>query len=128
MAKPVKFYICRHCGAIVAKILDKGCPVKCCGEDMAELVPNTTDAATEKHVPVVTVDGDTVTVKVGSAAHPMESDHLIEWIYIQTERGGQRKALGAGDAPEAVFRLAGGDKVLAAYEYCNKHGLWKKEL
>ena len=121
----VKFYICRHCGNIIGMIYSSGVKVVCCGEPMQELKANVTDGAKEKHVPVVTVNGNSVIVNVGSAAHPMEADHYIMWIYIQTENGGQRKVLNPGDKPEAEFALAGGDKFVAAYAYCNKHGLWK---
>ena len=92
---------------------------------MRELVPGTTDGAAEKHVPVYTVEGNTVTVKVGSAAHPMQADHHIEWIAIETETGNQRKELKSGDKPEATFALVPADKVKSVYEYCNLHGLWK---
>jgi len=109
-------------------IHSSGVKVKCCGEDMVELVPNTSDGAKEKHVPVVEVSGDKVTVKVGSVSHPMEAEHYIMWVYIQTEQGGQRKNLNPGDKPEATFALADGDKVVAAFAYCNKHGLWKAEV
>jgi desulfoferrodoxin ferrous iron-binding domain len=124
----MNFYRCNHCGNIIGKVLDKGVPVFCCGEAMAELKPNTTDAASEKHVPVVKVDGNVLTVTVGSTLHPMTEAHLIEWIYIQTRQGGQRKSLKAGDKPEAVFALADGDEAVAAYAYCNLHGLWKADL
>ena len=99
--------------------------VVCCGEEMKEMVANTTDAATEKHVPVVKVDGNLVTVSVGSTTHPMEEKHYIQWISIQTEQGNQRKALKPGQAPTATFAMVPGDKFVAAYEYCNLHGLWK---
>ena len=125
--REVKFFICKHCGNLVGMIFDSGAPLTCCGEKMTELVPNTVDAAQEKHVPVVTIEGDTVTVKVGSVAHPMLPEHYIQWIYIHTEQGGQRKALKPGDKPEATFLLAEGDKLIATYEYCNLHGLWMKE-
>jgi superoxide reductase len=123
----VKFYICKHCGNIVGMIYDSGAVPVCCGEKMTELVANTTDAAKEKHVPVITVKGNEVHIAVGAVAHPMEAEHYIQWIYIHTVHGGQRKALNPGDKPEAVFALAGGDKLVAAYAYCNKHGLWKAE-
>ena len=90
-----------------------------------ELIPNTTDAAGEKHVPVVSVNGDEVSVKVGSVEHPMLEAHYIQWIVIETENGYQVKNLKPGEKPEAVFKLATGEKVLAAYEFCNLHGLWK---
>ena len=122
----VKFFICKHCGNLVGLIHEGGGQLVCCGDPMTELKANTTDAAQEKHVPVVEISGNTVTVKVGSVQHPMEEKHFIQWIYIQTEQGGQRKAFKPGDKPEAVFELTAGDKFVAAYEYCNLHGLWKK--
>lgn len=124
----MKFYKCNHCGNIIAKVIDKGVPVVCCGEKMAEIIPNTTEAATEKHLPVATVNGNEITVKVGSVSHPMLDNHFIEWIYVETEQGGQRKALKPGDEPQVVFALAGGDTAKAVYAYCNLHGLWKTEL
>lgn len=97
----------------------------CCGSPMKELIPGTVDAAVEKHVPVVTIDGNTVTVVVGGVAHPMLEEHYIEWIAIQTKEGCQMKELHPGDEPKAVFALAPGDELVAAYEHCNIHGLWK---
>ncbi|NCC66998.1 MAG: desulfoferrodoxin [Clostridia bacterium] len=119
-----KFYICRHCGNLVGMVFDSGVNPVCCGEKMEELKPNVTDAAGEKHVPVVTVDGDIVTVRVGSVPHPMEEKHYIQWIYLDTEKGGQRKVLKPGDEPVAKFALTDGDEPIGAYEYCNLHGLW----
>ena len=92
------------------------------------MVPNTTDGAQEKHVPVVSVDGNIVTVTVGSVAHPMLEAHYIEWIMLETEQGRQRKVLKPGDAPVAKFALTEDDKPVAAYEYCNLHGLWKADI
>ena len=80
----MKFYICSHCGNIIAYVKSSGVPVMGCGEKMQELVANTTDAAVEKHVPVVTVDGQKVTVTVGSAEHPMTPEHYIQWIALAT--------------------------------------------
>lgn len=125
--KNVKFYICSHCGNLVGMIEDKGVPLFCCGQKMTELVPGTVEASGEKHIPVVTVEGDTVTVNVGSVDHPMIPEHFIGWVYLQTENGGQRKILNAGDAPNVTFAL-GGDKPVAAYAYCNLHGLWKTDI
>lgn len=110
-------------------LIAKGtCPVKCCGEPLEELVPNTTDAANEKHVPVVEKDGNIVRVKVGAAAHPMLEAHYITWIALETKKGMQRKPLAPGQAPEASFALTEDDEAVAAYEYCNLHGLWKAEV
>lgn len=122
-----KFFKCNHCGNIISMIEDKGVPVKCCGENMEELKANTTDAATEKHVPVVKAEEHKVLVEVGSTMHPMTDEHLIEWIYLETEEGGQLKKLTASDEPKTVFCLAD-DKAKAVYGYCNLHGLWKQEL
>ena len=124
----IRFFICKHCGNIITMVHNAGVPVVCCGEKMSELVPGSTDAATEKHVPVVEVNGNEVQVKVGSVAHPMEEKHFIQWIYLQTKEGVQSKSLKPHENPEAVFALTAGDKAVAAYEYCNLHGLWKKEL
>lgn len=120
-----RFFICEHCGNIVAMVKDKGVPVMCCGQKMTELVPNTTDAAGEKHVPVYEVQGDKVYVTVGAVEHPMLEAHFIEWVSIQTKLGNQRKALKAGEEPKVCFALCEGDEVEAVYAYCNLHGLWK---
>ena len=123
------FYRCEGCGNFITFLGEKtACTPKCCGETMKELTPNTTDAAQEKHVPVAEVSGNTVKVKVGSAAHPMLEEHYIEFIILETENGFQKKDLKPGDAPEAVFALADGEKPVAAYAYCNLHGLWKADL
>lgn len=94
---------------------------------MEEMIPNTTDGALEKHVPVVEVNGRDVTVTVGSVAHPMLEEHRIQWIALETKEGAQRKELHPGQAPCASFALSEGDEVIAAYEYCNLHGFWKSE-
>ena len=120
-----KFYICAHCGNIIAFVKNSGVPVMCCGEKMQEIVPGTVDASLEKHVPVYTVEGNKVCVKVGAVTHPMQEEHYIQWISLQTKQGNQRKVLKPGDAPEACFCLCDGDEVEAVYEYCNLHGLWK---
>ena len=121
----MKFYRCSHCGNMIAMVKSSGVPVICCGEPMEEIVPGTTDASAEKHVPVWEVSGGKVHVKVGAAAHPMIPEHYIEWVAIQTRQGNQRKALQPGQAPEVCFSLCEGDEVLAAYAYCNLHSLWK---
>ncbi len=123
------FYRCAGCGNFVTFLTEKsGCTPKCCGETMVELVPNTTDGAAEKHVPVVTVEGSKVTVEVGSAAHPMMDAHYIQFIVLETSQGYQKKDLAPGEDPKAVFALAEGETAVAAYEYCNLHGLWKAEV
>lgn len=122
-----KFYRCNHCGNLIGMVHDAGVPMMCCGEKMEALVPNTVEASGEKHLPVVTVEGDTVKVNIGSVAHPMVEEHFIEWVYVQTERGGARKSLKPGEAPEVSFAM-GGEKPIAVYAYCNLHGLWMTEV
>jgi len=122
-----RFFICNHCGNITGLILDKGAPMICCGEKMAELVPNTAEAATEKHLPDITVSGDSICVQIGSVPHPMEDAHHILFVYVETQRGGQRKCLKSGEEPKTVFCFAD-DKPIAVYAYCNIHGLWKTEV
>lgn len=124
----VKLYKCNHCGNIIAMVEDKGVNPVCCGEPMTLLNPNTTDAATEKHVPVVEAEGNKVTVKVGSVAHPMMEEHHIAFIILETTNGFQVKHLDHTGKPEAAFVLADGEKAIAAYEYCNLHGFWKAAL
>ena len=121
----MKFYQCSHCKNIITYVDNKGVPVMCCGEKMQELVPGTVDAALEKHVPVVEKDGNKVSVKVGSVTHPMLEEHYIVFIAIETKHGSQIKYLKPGEEPAAEFVLADGDEFVAAYEYCNLHGLWK---
>ena len=121
----LKFYRCNHCGQIVAVVKKTGVPIVCCGEQMQEIVPGTTDAAVEKHVPVYEVNGNIVTVSIGSVAHPMIEEHYIEWVALQTKAGNQRKALTPGSEPKVSFALTDGDEVVAVYAYCNLHGLWK---
>jgi len=109
-------------------IVNKRGKLACCGQDMVELVAQTADSTTEKHVPVVEVNGNEVLVTVGSTLHPMTEAHLINAIILETTNGFQRKDLTANDEPKAKFALLDGEKVVAAYEYCNLHGLWVKEL
>ncbi|MBQ9387134.1 MAG: desulfoferrodoxin [Lachnospiraceae bacterium] len=121
----MKFYVCETCGQMVAIVDKKACPIMCCGKPMKEIIPGTTDAALEKHVPVITVDGNKVTVDVGAVAHPMLAEHYIEWIALKTAQGNQRKRLEPRQEPKACFAICEGDEVEAAYAYCNLHGLWK---
>ncbi len=120
-----KFFVCETCGNIIAMVKPSGVPFMCCGKKMKEIIPNTTDAAQEKHVPVWTKEGNLVKVQVGSVAHPMIAAHYIEWVSLQTKAGNQRKALSPEQAPEVTFALTDGDEVEAVYAYCNLHGLWK---
>lgn len=122
----VKFFKCNHCGNVIVKVVDSKVPVVCCGEKMTELIANTVDASTEKHVPVVTMlDNCKMKVEVGSVAHPMLPEHHIAFIYVETENGGIQ--INLTDKPEAIVCICNG-KPIAVYEYCNLHGLWKTEL
>ncbi|NLW78244.1 MAG: desulfoferrodoxin [Ruminococcaceae bacterium] len=123
-----KFFICKHCGNVAEKLVDSGVPMICCGEPMEEMKANTTDAAQEKHVPVVTVSGNEISVQVGSVLHPMLPEHHIGWIWLDTKLGGCRRSLTTDDEPKAVFTLAPGDEAIAVYEWCNLHGLWKADV
>ena len=125
--KETKFFICEHCGNLVEVVYDAKVPMICCGQKMTQLVTGTVEASVEKHLPVVTVDGDKVRVEIGAVAHPMASEHSILWVYLQTDKGGQRKNLAVGEAPAAEIALLG-EKPEAVYAYCNLHGLWKTEI
>ena len=115
----LKVYYCEACKkTIVSKVELKL-------EGWKELVAGSVDAAKEKHVPVVTKKCKSVTVDVGSVAHPMTEEHLIEWVAIETEQGYQVKYLKVDSAPVCTFSLADGDSLKAVYAYCNLHGLWK---
>ncbi|MBE6886469.1 MAG: desulfoferrodoxin [Oscillospiraceae bacterium] len=122
-----RFFICEHCGNLIGMIHDAGVPMMCCGQKMTKLEPGTVEASVEKHLPVVEVEGDAVKVSVGAVSHPMTEEHSIQWIYLQTDRGGQRKCLMAGKEPIVKFALVDENPV-AVYAYCNLHGLWKTEL
>ena len=120
----LKFYQCNHCKQIIIKLLDKNVPVMCCGEKMQELIPNNSDGAGEKHVPVISQNGNVVTVSVGSVEHPMVEVHYITMIILETNKGYQVKHLTPEMAPKADFVLAEDEEVVNAYEYCNLHSLW----
>ena len=122
-----KFYICEHCGNMIGMIHDAGVPMMCCGKKMTKLEPGVVEASHEKHIPLVTVDGNAVTVTVGSVAHPMSEEHSILWVYLQTSKGGQRKCLSVDEEPSVRFALIDEEPV-AVYAYCNLHGLWKTDI
>ena len=125
--KNTKFYVCEKCGNQVGMIHNSGVNPVCCGQKMTALEAGTTEASREKHIPVITREGNLVKVTVGSVLHPMTEAHSITWIYLETTKGGQRKALNPDEAPEASFALCDEEPV-AVYAYCNLHGLWKAEF
>ena len=106
-------------------VKDSGITVQCCGEEMKEIIPGTSDGAREKHLPVYNVNGETVTVSVGAAEHPMTSEHYIEWVCVESDEGLQFKKLNPNAVPRVSFSLSKGDKVKAVYAFCNLHSLWK---
>lgn len=124
----MKFYLCETCGNIITHLENSGVRVVCCGNKMTEVAVNTTDAAKEKHVPVVTVNGTIVEALVGSVSHPMTQEHGIRWVILETNQGFTKKDLVVGGEPKAVFTLSEGETPIAVYEYCNLHGIWKTEL
>lgn len=122
-----RFYICEHCGNIIGMIHNAGVPVVCCGQKMTKLEAGVVEASREKHIPVVKVNDGKVEATVGSVLHPMTEDHYITWVYLETDKGGQRKTLLPGSAPTVSFALCD-EKPIAVYAYCNLHGLWKAEI
>ncbi len=123
-----KFYYCKRCGNVVVKQVDSGVDMVCCGEKMQELVPNTKDVSREKHLPVVKkLENGGIRVTVGIEPHPMTPEHRILFIYLQTEKGGKVRYLDHATTATADF-CGCDDKLVAVYEYCNLHGLWKTEI
>lgn len=123
-----KFFTCDQGRVLIEEMRGEKDGFACDGVELRELVPNTTEGAHEKHLPVVELEGDRITIKVGSVFHPMTEEHSIEWVYLKTQKGSQRVDLTPNGKPEAEFRLAKGDKPVAAYAYCNQHGFWKTEI
>lgn len=121
-----RFYYCKDCGGIFGLIHSEQ-PSCCCKSALMPIAPKRAETGAEKHLPKVAVLKDRVLVDVGEIAHPMESAHHIGWIYLQTNRGGQRKTLVPQQPPRAEFALLE-ERPLAVYAYCNQHGLWKIEL
>ena len=127
MTKNQKFFICEICGNIIGLIEDRGGPMTCCGVEMVELVPNTVEASFEKHIPAVEKTENGIKVQIGSVLHPSEKEHHIDFVYVRTENGGQRKGVTIGYAPEMEFCFVN-DKPLEVFAYCNLHGLWKADI
>lgn len=122
----MKIMQCAHCGNQMFVLNDGGVPMICCGEEMQEVQAGTTDAALEKHVPAVQVDGNTMHVTVGEVAHPMLAEHFIQWIAVEQGDKIQFARLHPEEQAKATFTFEPG-KAYTVYEYCNLHGLWKTE-
>lgn len=127
-AKQVNFFACNVCGNLIIKLNDSGLTPVCCGRDMEELTPGTSDGAFEKHVPIWEMEGCKVMVTVGSEPHPMTQDHYIQWIIIETNKGYYCKHLSPSDEPETCIKLCKNEVVKNVYEFCNLHKLWKAEV
>ena len=125
--KELKLFYCEHCKKIVEVVHDTQVPLICCGQPMTEVKPNSTEAAVEKHYPVISRDGEKVTVTVSTVEHPMIDTHYITNIWLETDKAMYKKSLIPGEKPEAVFYVPEGEKIIAAFEYCNLHGIWKTE-
>lgn len=123
-----KFLICKNCGNLIEMINDSGVTPICCNKEMGELIANTTEAATEKHIPVIEINDNIVTITVGEIPHPMTEEHYISWIYLETNKGIKKADLKPNEEPKAKFSLLEDEKVINAYAYCNLHSLWKKEM
>ena len=121
----IRFFICEHCRNTIVMINDAGVPVKCCGENMQEIIPGTSEGAQEKHIPVYDVKGEKVKVSVGEIEHPMSTEHYIDWVCLETEDGFQFKKLNQSMSPHIYFNITKGDKIKAVYAFCNQHSLWK---
>ena len=123
----IKFYLCQHCKNVAIKVVDSQVPLVCCGEKMVELIPMQSDGALEKHLPVLSFDGDKLTVTVGEVLHPMMENHYINFIVVELKDGYIIKHLNPTSQPIATFNVNKAD-VVAVYEYCNLHGLYKVEM
>lgn len=126
--KHPKFFACETCNTIIEEIHGDKQEYSCNGTKLQELIPNTSEGAQEKHLPVTEQNGNRVTVKVGNIFHPMSEEHSIEWVYLETEKGCQRVNLSKDEEPAAEFVLPEGDHPVAAYAYCNLHGFWKTDM
>ena len=125
----MKLLKCPICGNVVEMVEDHGVPLMCCGKPMVEVKAGEVDAAVEKHVPVVKVEGDYLVATVGEVLHPMTPEHLISHIWVEFSDGSAMKVtLTPEDKPEARFNIAGKKGKATVYEYCNLHGLWKAEV
>jgi superoxide reductase len=123
-----KFLTC-DCGTIVGVVQEGSCLPECCGKAMQELLSHTSqEEGNEKHVPLVHEEDGKVYVKVGSTLHPMEPSHYIDWVYLLTDKGAQRKILHPGQTPEVIFLISGDEVVLDVEAHCTKHGLWQADI
>lgn len=124
----INFYRCRHCGNIIMFLEASGMIPHCCGDEMNLMIAGSSDGKLESHTPVITVNKDQVIVSVGEKPHPMTGEHHIEWIVLETNKGMHVRYIDLIDGEaKASFALQKGERVIAAYAYCNLHGLWMSE-
>ena len=121
------FLKCSICGNIAGMVEDAGPTPVCCGQEMAQLTPNTTDAALEKHVPVAARKGGSIEVRIGAAPHPMTEEHHISWVVLAGKNKTQRATLSHTGEPMVSF-CVDSDEPVSVYAYCNLHGLWAAEV
>ncbi|MGN1399674.1 MAG: desulfoferrodoxin family protein [Erysipelotrichaceae bacterium] len=124
----MKLFICQHCGNIAELIKDSSINPFCCGDKMTLLIPKEQDEGQEKHLPVVKIENSTVSIEVGSVAHPMLPNHYIAFIFLETDKAMYRVNLSSDDKPKCRFRINDDEKIMAVYSYCNIHGLWKTTI
>lgn len=122
----MKFYICEHCKNIIYFMNENNSKFSCCGENMTLITASSSDGALEKHVPVIKQNGNNVVVEIGQIPHPMLDVHYIEWIALETKKRRYIQNLKPNDEPKASFTIENDDEIVAAYEYCNIHGLYQK--
>lgn len=127
VVKHVEFYECETCGNVMVKLMDGGVTPSCCGHPMKKVEAKSGDQGTEKHTPIVLVNGDRATVTVGEVAHPMEEDHFIGFAVLEHGRGFDVKELKTNGYPVAQFLLNEDEKPGRVYAWCNKHGLWEAD-
>lgn len=120
----MRFLKCDDCDTILGAVGGNIDKIACCGSSIKELIPNTEEASVEKHLPVIELKGNLVSVSVGSVEHPMTEEHHIAWVAIETKQGFQRKNLNHTGTPFVEFAMVDGDELKAVYAYCNLHGLW----
>lgn len=121
----MKLYLCPVCGNVIYMMNGDVGNLKCCSREMMELKPNSVDASLEKHVPLCEINGDKVNVKVGEIMHPMDSDHYIMWVILDNGTSIEIVHFKPGMDAVTTFNYVKGSII---YAYCNKHGLWKKEI
>lgn len=124
----MKFYECKMCGNIIVLFEDKGIIPVCCGKTMEEITVGDKDETREKHVPKITINNNEVTIEIGEIPHPMLEEHYIKWIVLETDKGMYMHRFNSQDKPITKFTICNNEKPLRAYEFCNIHSLWKKDI